>query len=149
MLLTFYAFMTSGVKLAGEMREPRRDIPRAIITMVAGVTALYMAVIWPISQSRLRSRTRKMRSPPPRSTRWGRSDRRHRRRRSIQHRSEQFQQRHHPAAHTLRKGHMGMLPRWFMGVSKRYGTANAILFTGGASIVLDVEVFAVLAWQAR
>ena len=41
----------------------------------------------------------------------------------------------------------GMLPRWFMGVSKRYGTpANAILFTGGASIAFGMwEGFAVLA----
>ncbi len=47
-LLTFYAFIgfEGVVDTAGEMKDPRRDIPRAIVAMVIGVTLLYMAMIW-------------------------------------------------------------------------------------------------------
>jgi amino acid transporter len=47
-LLTYYAFIGfEGVTLpAGEMTNPRRDVPRALVTMLLAVTALYMAVIW-------------------------------------------------------------------------------------------------------
>ncbi len=47
-LLTFYAFIgfEGVVEAAGEFRNPRRDVPRAIVSMVVGVTLIYMAVIW-------------------------------------------------------------------------------------------------------
>ncbi|RGP40827.1 putative polyamine transporter [Altererythrobacter insulae] len=47
-LLTFYAFIGfEGVVVpAGEMRDPKRDLPRVIIATLAGVTAIYVAVIW-------------------------------------------------------------------------------------------------------
>lgn len=47
-LLLFYAFIGfEGVTVpAGEGRNPRRDIPRVLITMLAGVSLLYAAVIW-------------------------------------------------------------------------------------------------------
>lgn len=47
-LLTFYAFMgfeTANVP-AGEMKNPRRNLPRALIGMLAGVTLVYMLVTW-------------------------------------------------------------------------------------------------------
>ena len=47
-LLTYYAFIGfEGVTLpAGEMENPKRDVPRALVTMLAAVTLLYMLVIW-------------------------------------------------------------------------------------------------------
>ena len=47
-LLTFYAFIgfEGVVEAAGEFKDPKRDVPRAIVTMVSGVTLLYMAIIW-------------------------------------------------------------------------------------------------------
>ena len=46
-LLTFYAFIgfEGVVDAAGEFRDPKRDIPRAIMFNVALVTLLYMAII--------------------------------------------------------------------------------------------------------
>ena len=47
-LLTYYAFMGFEVVTfsAGEMKRPQRDVPLALVTSLAAVTALYMAVIW-------------------------------------------------------------------------------------------------------
>ncbi|MEM8726868.1 MAG: APC family permease [Pseudomonadota bacterium] len=47
-LLTFYAFIgfEGVIEAAGEFKHPKRDVPRAILTMVSGVTLLYMAIIW-------------------------------------------------------------------------------------------------------
>lgn len=47
-LLTFYAFIGfEGVTVpAGEMKDPKRDLPRVLIATLAGVTLIYVAVIW-------------------------------------------------------------------------------------------------------
>lgn len=47
-LLTYYAFMgfESLVETAGEVRDARRNVPRALVGMVAAVTLLYILVIW-------------------------------------------------------------------------------------------------------
>lgn len=47
-LLTFYAYMAfENVTFpAGELRDPKRVIPRALLTMLAVVAAFYMLVIW-------------------------------------------------------------------------------------------------------
>jgi amino acid transporter len=47
-LLTFYAYMAfeNATFAAGEMRDPKRNIPLALITTLAAVTLLYMLVIW-------------------------------------------------------------------------------------------------------
>ena len=47
-LLLYYAFMGfETVTLpAGEMKRPRRDVPLALMTTLAAVTLLYMAIIW-------------------------------------------------------------------------------------------------------
>ncbi|MEZ6022375.1 MAG: APC family permease [Hyphomonadaceae bacterium] len=47
-LLTFYAFMAfeNATFPAGELRDPKRTIPLALITTLAAVTLFYMLVIW-------------------------------------------------------------------------------------------------------
>lgn len=47
-LLTFYAYMAfeNGTLPAGELKNPRRDIPRALLTTLAAITLFYMLVIW-------------------------------------------------------------------------------------------------------
>ncbi len=47
-LLTFYAFTGfEGVVVpAGEMKNPKRDLPRVIIVTLAGVTLAYVLIIW-------------------------------------------------------------------------------------------------------
>ncbi|MBH5323107.1 APC family permease [Aurantiacibacter sediminis] len=47
-LLLFYAFIGfEGVTVpAGEVRDPKRDIPRVLVTVLAGVTILYAIIIW-------------------------------------------------------------------------------------------------------
>lgn len=51
LLLNFYAFIgfEGATMPAGELREPKRDIPRALMTTLALVTLVYMAVIWAYS----------------------------------------------------------------------------------------------------
>lgn len=47
-LLTFYAYMAfeNGTFAAGELRNPRRNIPVALMATLAAVALLYMLVIW-------------------------------------------------------------------------------------------------------
>lgn len=47
-LLTFYAYMAfeNGTFPAGEMRDPKRTVPRALVTTLAAVALFYMLVIW-------------------------------------------------------------------------------------------------------
>ena len=47
-LLTFYAYMSfeNTTFAAGELRNPKRNVPLALITTLAAVTLLYMLVIW-------------------------------------------------------------------------------------------------------
>jgi len=47
-LLTFYAFMAfeNGTFAAGEMRDAKRTIPRALVTTLAAVALFYMLIIW-------------------------------------------------------------------------------------------------------
>ena len=47
-LLTFYAYMAfeNTTFAAGELRNPKRNVPLALITTLAAVTLLYMLVIW-------------------------------------------------------------------------------------------------------
>lgn len=47
-LLLFYAFIGfEGVAVvAGELRDPKRDLPRVLIAILAGVTILYAIIIW-------------------------------------------------------------------------------------------------------
>jgi amino acid transporter len=47
-LLTFYAYMAfeNGTFAAGELRNPKRNIPLAVMTTLAAVALFYMLVIW-------------------------------------------------------------------------------------------------------
>ncbi|EDL48953.1 APC family permease [Erythrobacter sp. SD-21] len=47
-LLLFYAFIGfEGVTVpAGELKNPKRDLPRVLVTVLAGVTVLYAIIIW-------------------------------------------------------------------------------------------------------
>ena len=47
-LLTFYAYMAfeNGTFAAGEMRDPKRNVPLALITTLIAVAGLYMLIIW-------------------------------------------------------------------------------------------------------
>ena len=149
-LLTFYAFMgfEAVVEPAGEMREPRRDIPRAIVTMVAGVTALYMAVIWAylaIAPAVANEENALAGAALETMGQVGSLA-------IVVAAAFSIGANNFNGATTQPRilygmAQRGMLPRWFMGVSKRYGTpANAILFTGGASIAFGMwEGFALLA----
>ncbi len=149
-LLTFYAFMgfEAVVEPAGEMRRPRRDIPLAIITMVAAVTALYMAVIWAYLAIAPAVENEENALAGAALEAMG----------DIGAVAIVIAAAFSIAANNFNgattqprilygMAQRGMLPRWFGGVSKRYGTpANAILFTGGASIAFGMwEGFAVLA----
>lgn len=149
-LLTFYAFMgfEAVVEPAGEMREPTRDIPRAIVTMVAAVTALYMAVIWAylaiapgvenadnaLAGAALESMGQVGAVAIVVAAAF-----------SIA--ANNFNGSTTQPRILYGMAERGMLPRWFLAVSQRYGTpANAILFTGAASIAFGMwEGFAVLA----
>jgi amino acid transporter len=48
LLLSFYAFIgfEGGTMPAGELRDPKRDIPRALVATLLLVTLIYMLVIW-------------------------------------------------------------------------------------------------------
>ena len=149
-LLTFYAFMgfEAVVEPAGEMRRPRRDIPLAIVSMMAAVTLLYMLVIWAYlaidpavvnednalagaaldTMGRIGSAAIVVAA-------------------AVSIAANNFNGSTTQPRILYGMAQRGMLPLWFAGISKRFGTpANAILFTGAASIAFGMwEGFAVLA----
>ena len=148
-LLTFYAFMgfEAVVEPAGEMRAPRRDLPRAIVSMVAAVTALYMAVIWAylaiaptsgednaLAGAALESMGRPGAVAIVIAAAF-----------SIG--ANNFNGATTQPRLVYGMAQRGMLPRFFLGVSARFGTpANAIVFTGVAAILFGMwEGFEVLA----
>ena len=149
-LLTFYAFMgfEAVVEPAGEMRKPRRDIPLAIVSMVAAVTALYMAVIWAylaIDPQIVNEENALAGAALETMGDIGATA-------IVIAAAFSIAANNFNGATTQPRilygmAQRGMLPRWFQGVSKRYGTpGNAILFTGAASIAFGMwEGFAVLA----
>ncbi|WP_390551223.1 APC family permease [Qipengyuania sp. MTN3-11] len=149
-LLTFYAFMgfEAVVEPAGEIRHPRRDIPRAIVTMVAAVTALYMAVIWAYLAIAPAVENEENALAGAALDSMG----------EIGAVAIVVAAAFSIAANNFNSSttqprilygmaQRGMLPHWFASVSPRFGTpANAILFTGAASIAFGMwEGFAVLA----
>ena len=149
-LLTFYAFMgfEAVTEPAGEMKKPRRDIPLAIVTMVAAVTALYMAVIWaylaiapdvPNEENALAGAALETMGDVGAVAIVVAA--------AFSIAANNFNGSTTQPRLIYGMAQRGMLPRWFLGVSKRFGTpANAIIFTGVASILFGVwEGFAVLA----
>lgn len=149
-LLTFYAFMgfEAVVEPAGEMRKPRRDIPRAIVTMVAAVTALYMAVIWAylaIAPAVENEDNALAGAALDTMGQFGSIA-------IVVAAAFSIAANNFNGATTQPRilygmAQRGMLPQWFSGISERFGTpANAIIFTGAASIAFGMwEGFAVLA----
>ena len=149
-LLTFYAFMgfEAVTEPAGEMRSPRRDIPLAIVTMVAAVTALYMAVIWAYLAIAPAVANEENALAGAALETMGEIG-------SIaivvaaafSIAANNFNGSTTQPRLIYGMAQRGMLPRWFLGVSPRFGTpANAIIFTGVASIAFGMwEGFAVLA----
>ena len=150
LLLTFYAFMgfEAVTEPAGELHEPRRNIPLAIVTMVAAVTALYMAVIWAYLAIAPAVENEENALAGAALETMG----------NIGAIAIVVAAAFSIAANNFNgsttqprliygMAQRGMLPRWFLGVSERWGTpANAIIFTGVASILFGVwEGFALLA----
>lgn len=148
-LLTFYAFMgfETAVEPAGELRNPKRDLPLAIVTMVAAVTLLYMAVIWAyLAIAPLAGGENALASAALKSM--GQAG-------SVaivvaaafSIGANTFGGLTALARMVYGMAEQNMLPHWFMAVSARFGTpANAIIFTTLAAILLGFwEGFAVLA----
>ena len=149
-LLTFYAFMgfEAVVEPAGEIREPTRNIPLAIVSMVAAVTLLYMGVIWAYlaidpavanednalagaafaTMGQIGSTAIVIAA-------------------AVSIAANNFNGSTTQPRILYGMAQRGMLPVWFAGISRRFGTpGNAILFTGAASIAFGMwEGFAVLA----
>ena len=149
-LLTFYAFMgfEAVTEPAGEMKKPRRDIPLAIVTMVAAVTALYMAVIWaylaiapdiPNEDNALAGAALETMGDIGAVAIVIAA--------AFSIAANNFNGSTTQPRLVYGMAQRGMLPKWFLGVSEKYGTpANAILFTGVASIAFGMwEGFAALA----
>jgi amino acid transporter len=149
-LLTFYAFMgfEAVVEPAGEMRRPRRDIPLAIISMVAAVTLLYMAVIWAylaiapavVNEDNALAGAAMETMGQIGATAIVIAA-------AVSIAANNFNGSTTQPRILYGMAQRGMLPLWFAGISKRFGTpGNAILFTGAASIAFGMwEGFAVLA----
>ena len=149
LLLTYYAFMgfEGVVEPVGEVREPTRNVPGAIVSMVAAVTALYMAVIWAylaiapggaddnaLAGAALVSMGQAGAVMIVVAA-------------AVSIGANNFNGSTTQPRLLFGMAERGMLPRWFLSVSERFGTpSNAILFTGVAAIAFGMwEGFAVLA----
>ena len=149
-LLTFYAFMgfEAVVEPAGEMKKPRRDIPLAIVTMVGAVTLLYMAVIWAyLAIDPVVVREDNALAGAAQQTMGDIGATMIVIAAAVSIAANNFNGSTTQPRILYGMAQRGMLPAWFAGISKRFGTpANAILFTGAASIAFGMwEGFAVLA----
>lgn len=150
-LLTYYAFIGFEYVVipAGEMRNPRRDIPLALVTMLAAVTLLYMLVIWAyiaidpgsagaednalaLAAQEAMGRVGSLAIVIAAAFSIG---------------ANNFAGGIALPRMTYGMAERGMLPRWFMDVSPRLRTpVNSILFYGIASILFGLwEGFMVLA----
>ena len=150
LLLTYYAFMgfESVTEAAGEFRDPERNLPRALVGTVSAVTLLYMAIIWAYlaigpgmggEDNALAGSARAVMGELGAVV-------------IVIAASVSIAANNFAGGTTLPRlsfgmAERGMLPRWFLGVSKRFGTpTNAILFGGIAGIAFGLwEGFAVLA----
>ncbi|MBX7483127.1 APC family permease [Qipengyuania qiaonensis] len=148
-LLTFYAFMgfENLTETAGEVKDAKRNIPRALVSMVAAVSVLYVLVIWAYlaiapsaaDDNALAGAARAVMGD------WG----------AVM---IVIAAAFSIGANNLGSGtslprltygmaERGMLPRWFMMVDERRGTPrNSILFYGVFAILFGLwEGFEVLA----
>lgn len=149
-LLTYYAFIGFEyvVLPAGEMKNPKRDVPMALVTMLAAVTLLYMLVIWAYiavnpgatgEENALALAAEKVMGPLGSLSIVIAA--------AFSIGANNFAGGISLPRMTFGMAERGMLPRWFMGVSSRLHTpVNSILFYGGASILFGLwEGFMVLA----
>lgn len=148
-LLTYYAFMgfEAVVEPAGELTHPKRNLPRAIVTMVAAVTALYMGVIWAYLAIAPGGETENALAGAALESMGQAGAVMIVVAAAFSIGANNFNGATTQPRLVYGMATRGMLPRWFLGVSPRFGTpANAILFTGAASIAFGMwEGFAVLA----
>ena len=148
-LLTFYAFMgfETAVEPAGELRNPKRDLPRAIVVMVTAVTLLYMAVIWAFLAIAPADSGDNALASAALETMGQAGSLAIIIAAGFSIGANTFGGLTALARLVYGMAEQNMLPRWFMAVSGRFGTpANAIIFTTLAAILLGFwEGFAVLA----
>jgi amino acid transporter len=149
-LLTYYAFIGFEYVIlpAGEMKNPKRDIPRALVTMLAAVTLLYMLVIWAYiginptgagDEDALAIAAREVMGEAGALAIVIAA--------AVSIGANNFAGGIALPRMTYGMAEQRMLPRWFMAVSPRLGTpVNSILFYGVASILFGLwEGFLVLA----
>ncbi len=150
-LLTYYAFIGFEyvVLPAGEMKNPRRDVPLALVAMLGAVTLLYMLVIWAYiaidpgapadAANPLALAAREAIGQIGAIAIVVAA--------AFSIGANNFAGGISLPRMTYGMAERGMLPRWFMAVSPRLGTpVNSILFYGGASIAFGLwEGFLVLA----
>lgn len=149
-LLAYYAFIgfENVVETAGEMKQPKRDVPRAIVTMVAAVTLIYVLVIWAYIAI----------GPADVSSGNALADAAGKTMGQIGTIAIVIAASVSSGANNFASGtalprlsfgmaERGMLPRWFLKVHPRYHTpSNSILFYGVAAILFGFwEGFEVLA----
>ncbi len=149
-LLTYYAFIGfEYVTLpAGEMKNPKRDVPLALVSMLAAVTLLYMLVIWAyiainpagaVEDNALAVAAGEAMGPVGALAIVIAA--------AFSIGANNFAGGIALPRMTYGMAERRMLPRWFMAVSPRMGTpVNSILFYGIASIAFGMwEGFMVLA----
>ena len=150
-LLTYYAFIGFEyvVLPAGEMKNPKRDVPLALVAMLGAVTLLYMLVIWAYiaidpgvaadSENPLALAADAAMGPAGAIAIVIAA--------AFSIGANNFAGGISLPRMTFGMAERGMLPRWFMTVSPRLDTpVNSILFYGAASIAFGLwEGFLVLA----
>ena len=150
-LLTYYAFIGFEyvVLPAGEMKNPKRDVPLALVAMLGAVTLLYMLVIWAYiaidpgvaadSENPLALAADAAMGPAGAIAIVIAA--------AFSIGANNFAGGISLPRMTFGMAERGMLPRWFMAVSPRLDTpVNSILFYGAASIAFGLwEGFLVLA----
>lgn len=150
-LLTYYAFIGFEyvVLPAGEMKSPKRDVPLALVSMLAAVTLLYMLVIWAFiaiapsvgaeAENPLAVAAGEAMGPVGALAIVIAA--------AFSIGANNFAGGIALPRMTYGMAERRMLPRWFMAVSPKLGTpVNSILFYGGASIAFGMwEGFMVLA----
>lgn len=150
LLLTYYAFIGFEYVIlpAGEMTNPKRDIPRALVSMLAAVTLLYMLVIWayiaigPVSADEENALAIAARDAMGQAGAFAIVIAA-----AFSIGANNFAGGIALPRMTFGMAEQNMLPRWFMAVSPKLGTpVNSIVFYGVASILFGLwEGFMVLA----
>ncbi|MCB2068034.1 MAG: APC family permease [Erythrobacter sp.] len=149
-LTTYYAFIgfEGVVEAAGEVKDPKRAVPRAIISMVTGVTLFYALIIWAYTALGADAGDEGNALATAAGNAMGAAGtlalvvaa-------SISSAANNFASGVAIPRLSYGMAEQGALPRWFAKVHPRFGTpSNAILFYGVAAVAFGLwEGFAVLA----